>query len=223
MVDWPRLSRIPRHLGVIPDGNRRWAQAQGLGKHEGFAAGVAPGLQLLEVCRGLGIEEVSVYGFMRGSARRPTEQVKAFASACVDLAERITALGAALKVVGDMTSSAFPEELKRFSVRSSGDIRVNLLANYSWQWDLRAAPQARERPFGAAQRATGDHFASSDISRVDLIVRWGGKQRLSGFLPIQSAHADLYVIDTLWPAMSLEELFDALEWYERQEIPLAAS
>ncbi len=213
MVDWPRLNRIPRHLGVIPDGNRRWAQSQGLGKHEGYEAGVAPGLQLLEVCRGLGISELSIYGFPRENARRPTEQVKAFAGACVDFATRATALGGALQVVGDMRSKVFPEDLKRFAVRTEGDIRINLLANYSCQWDLRNRP--------AQPRASGEPIASSDVSRVDLIVRWGGRQRLSGFLPIQSAHADFYVIDTLWPAMTLEEFFDALEWYERQEVSLA--
>lgn len=212
MVDWPRLSRVPRHVGVIPDGNRRWALSQGLGKHEGYDAGVAPGLQLLEVCRGLGISEISVYGFTRENARRPSEQVQAFGSACVDFAARATAIGGALQVVGDMRSKVFPEDLKRFAVRTSGDIRINLLANYSWQWDLASSK--------SASRSGADHLASGDVPRIDLVVRWGGRQRLSGFLPIQSAHADLYVIDTLWPAMTLEEFFEALEWYERQEVTL---
>ena len=216
MVDWPRLSRIPRHLGVIPDGNRRWAQAQGLGKHEGYGAGVAPGLQLLEVCRGLGISEVSVFGFPREHAHRPVEQVKAFGSACVDFAARATAIGGAVQVVGDMGSAVFPEALKPFAERTPGDMRINLLANYSWQWDL-ALSAAKG---GVGRRSRAEHLGSGGVSRVDLIVRWGGRQRLSGFLPIQSAHADLYVIDTLWPAMTLEEFFEALEWYERQEVAL---
>jgi undecaprenyl diphosphate synthase len=57
-------------------------------------------------------------------------------------------------------------------------------------------------------------LAAGQVSRVDLVVRWGGRRRLSGFLPMQCAYADFYVIDTLWPDMRLEEFLDALRWYQ---------
>ena len=59
------IKRLPRHVGIIPDGNRRWAAAHGAAKRDGYAAGIAPGLRLLELCRELGVREMSVYGFTK--------------------------------------------------------------------------------------------------------------------------------------------------------------
>ena len=61
-------------------------------------------------------------------------------------------------------------------------------------------------------------LGSREISTIDLVVRWGGRQRLSGFLPVQCAYADFYCIDTLWPDMASEDMSSALEWYQDQDI-----
>ncbi|HYG56203.1 MAG TPA: undecaprenyl diphosphate synthase family protein, partial [Burkholderiales bacterium] len=58
------------------------------------------------------------------------------------------------------------------------------------------------------------------IPRIDLVVRWGGRCRLSGFLPIQCAYADIFVIEALWPDMREEQFLEALRWYERQDVTL---
>ncbi len=60
-------------------------------------------------------------------------------------------------------------------------------------------------------------IASSDISRIDLIMRWGGRRRLSGFLPIQSVYADFYIIDKMWPDFKIEHLYEALDWFQKQD------
>src|ERR1019366_4924835 len=78
--------RLPRHIGFIPDGNRRWAVQQGLPKDQGYSQGIAPGLALFEACKALGVEEVSVYGFTQDNTRRPTGQAKSFRAACVAFA-----------------------------------------------------------------------------------------------------------------------------------------
>jgi len=83
-----RTSVVPRHIGFIPDGNRRWAQDRGLPKEHGYAHGIAPGLQLFEACRARGVKEVSVYGFTQDNTRRPTAQKDAFRDACVEFALR---------------------------------------------------------------------------------------------------------------------------------------
>ncbi|HVL36950.1 MAG TPA: undecaprenyl diphosphate synthase family protein [Burkholderiales bacterium] len=200
------LKRLPRHVGIIPDGNRRWAQGRGRAKGDGYEAGIAPGLRMLRFCRELGIEELSVYGFTKENVRRPSDQVHAFSAACVALACRAVEEGAALRVIGDTRSPVFPRELLSFAqARTPGAPRLNLLANYGWQWDVAGLPRG---------------LRSADASRVDLVVRWGGRRRLSGFLPIQCAYADFYVIDTLWPDMREEELVDALVWYESQDVTL---
>jgi undecaprenyl diphosphate synthase len=207
--------RLPRHVGLIPDGNRRWAEARGGAREEGYAAGLAPGFRLLQLGRALGIEEFSVYGYTKENVRRPTPQVQAFRAACVDFVERAVAEGAGVAVIGDAESSAFPRALEPLTrARSPGTPRVNVLVNYGWQWDLAQAVAAPSRgPLMA-------RLASCAASRVDLVVRWGGRRRLSGFLPVQCAYADFYVIDTLWPDMRPEEFIAALHWYAAQDVTL---
>jgi len=216
-----KFSRIPRHVGIIPDGNRRWAKDRGLAQREGYAAGIEPGFRLLNLCRELGIEEASVYGFTQENVRRPSEQVEAFRKACVEFSLRAIEIGIALLVVGDSSSPVFPEALRPFTKqRTPGDMRVNLLVNYGWQWDLFSALKHAQTNGSLSYSGVPKALASGEVSRVDLVVRWGGRRRLSGFLPIQCAYADVYVVDTLWPDMTLEEFLEALQWYQEQDITL---
>jgi len=194
---------LPRHVGFIPDGNRRWAINQGLRKQDGYAFGIEPGLALYEQCREYGIEEVSVYGFTQDNVKRPTEQTQAFRTACVRFAEEIHRRGAALLVVGDDGSPQFPAELRHFRQRQGAGIKVNFLVNYGWQWDLSGMRE-------------GDVY-SNEVSRLDMIVRWGGGRRLSGFLPVQSVYADFYVVDDYWPDFKPAHLDEALAWFAKQD------
>ena len=101
----------------------------------------------------------------------------------------------------------FTEELKKYTTRTSvngGGIKLNFLVNYGWKWDLSHILQDG-LPY------------SSDISRIDMIVRWGGMRRLSGFLPIQSVYADFYVEDKLWPDYENADFRKAMAWYENQD------
>jgi undecaprenyl diphosphate synthase len=217
------FTRLPRHVGFIPDGNRRWADQKGLPRSGGYAAGLLPGLHLLEVCMNLGIEEASVYGFTKDNTRRPKEQTEAFRQACVEFANLALERGVALLVLGDSSSPLFPEELLPYTTRSSapeGAIRVNLLANYGWDWDLQTAMNAVDNQTKVSKRSLPSLLASSDVSRIDLIVRWGGRRRLSGFLPVQSVYADFFVIDEYWPDYQVEHFFKALSWYQSQDTTL---
>lgn len=206
-------------MGLIPDGNRRWAEARGLAKRDGYAAGIDLGLRLLSICRALGIEEVSVYGFTKENVRRPQDQVAAFRNSCVEFALAVMHAGAAFLVVGDTSSSLFPDALLPFSVeRTSGDIRVNLLVNYGWRWDLATAIGRMPRKDRSKSGSTAHALASAAIPAIDLVIRWGGRSRLSGFLPMQCAYADIYMIDTLWPDMRPEEFLHALQWFQGQDV-----
>lgn len=211
--------RLPRHIGFIPDGNRRWAVERGLPKREGYAAGIEPGLRLIRQCRSLGVDEVSAYGFTKENVRRPSDQVGAFQQACVEFALGALEAGVALLVVGDTDSPLFPDALQPFAeARSPGDIRFNLLVNYGWEWDLRHT--AVRGSAGSGRRPLLASLGSAGVSRIDLVVRWGGRRRLSGFLPIQCAYADFFTLDTLWPDMREAEVLDALAWYDRQDVTM---
>jgi undecaprenyl diphosphate synthase len=164
---------------------------------------LAPALQLFERCKDLGIDEVSVYGFTQDNTRRPSVQTERFRAACVEFALEVAHRGAALLVLGDETSAQFPASLARFRHRQGHGMKVNFLVNYGWQWDLD----------GLARGA----IRSTDVTRLDLIVRWGGARRLSGFLPVQSVYADIFVVDDLWPDFKPLHLDQALRWFAQQD------
>jgi undecaprenyl diphosphate synthase len=196
-------NNIPRHVGFIPDGNRRWATDHDLPKEAGYAHGIDPGLRLFDKFNDCGIEEASIYCFTQDNTKRPFIQKKAFSDACVEFALEVARRGAAVLVVGDETSPQFPAALKEFRQRQGTGIKLNLLVNYGWEWDL------------AGLRNGG--LRSDEVSRLDLIVRWGGGRRLSGFLPAQSVYADFYVRDEYWPDFDPQHFEDALTWYKKQD------
>lgn len=206
-----RLARLPRHLGFIPDGNRRWAKERGLPVAAGYQAGLGKGLMLLEDCSRIGVEEVSVYGFTQDNTKRPKDQRIAFSGACVAFVEAALRHEIALLIVGDSDSLMFPEELKPFVAQRQGNgIKVNLLINYGWEWDILTAAKS-------GQKRVVDGLASSQVSRIDMVIRWGGCRRLSGFLPVQSVYSDFYFVDDYWPEYDTKQFMDALAWFQTQD------
>lgn len=210
--------RVPKHIGIIPDGNRRWAENNGLSKEKGYNIGINPGLLLFKLCKKLGIEEITYYGFTTDNTKRPKNQKDAFTQACIDAVNLLSHEDAELLVVGNTESSCFPSELLPFTERKifgKGGLKVNFLVNYGWEWDLNLSRKTH------TQRNNLDLVLhSKDISRIDLIIRWGGRRRLSGFLPIQSVYSDFYIIDDYWPDFKAQHIYDALDWYATQDITL---
>ena len=189
--------RIPKHIGIIPDGNRRWAKQAGLPKQDGYVYGLTPGLDLLRLARDAGIQEITYYGFTTDNCGRPPEQVKAFSEACVKAIDLISQEPVSLLVVGNRDAPTFPPALLPYMIRTDqngGGIRVNFLVNYGWEWDLAQL----ERP-GSNRKKIWSETRYLRVSRVDLVIRWGGMRRLSGFLPVQSVYADFFVVERLWP------------------------
>ncbi|MBE5935915.1 MAG: undecaprenyl diphosphate synthase family protein [Lachnospiraceae bacterium] len=204
------MKKCAKHIGIIPDGNRRWAVENGLSKKDGYEYGLEPGLRVLNKAKEYGVEEITYYGFTVDNCKRPSEQFYAFKKACVDAVEMITREGADLLVIGDDRSKCFPQELADYRKRkkiNGGGIKVNFLVNYGWKWDL------------SHIREDGKPY-SDDISRIDLIIRWGGMRRLSGFLPLQSVYADFYVENKLWPDYDDNDFIEAITWYSHQDVTL---
>lgn len=210
--------RLPQHIGIIPDGNRRWAQGHGLKKQDGYQHGLEPGLATFHLAQSYGIPELTFYGFTTDNCKRPAAQRQAFAQACLEAVELIAQESASILVLGDSQSPCFPAELKKYTTRTDvhgGGTKVNFLINYGWQWDL--APLSGQNSNRKKIRA---ELRSHDISNIDLIVRWGGMRRLSGFLPVQSVYADFYVVEDLWPNFQPQQFRDALQWYDKQDVTL---
>ncbi len=200
--------RIPKHIGIIPDGNRRWAINKGMTKERGYDKGLDPGLEVFKLCEKYGIEELTFYGFTADNTKRPRFQRLAFTKACIDAVEMLAKENADLLVIGNYESNMFPKQLLPYVERKrfgTGGIKVNFLVNYDWKWDV---------------SDTIKGIKSNDISRVDLIIRWGGRRRLSGFLPLQSVYSDFYIIDDYWPDFKPDQFEQALDWYQKQDVTL---
>lgn len=212
--------RIPKHIGIIPDGNRRWAVSKGMSKEKGYATGLEPGLAVFKLCEQVGVKEITYYGFTVDNNKRPLAQRQAFTEACINAVKMLSNENASLLVVGNSESKMFPSELASYTTRrtfGNGAMKVNFLVNYGWEWDL---GHLITSDAGTKKTNIFKSMKSSDISRIDLIIRWGGRRRLSGFLPVQSVYADFYVVDDYWPDFKPSHFFSALEWYNKQDITL---
>jgi len=173
---------------------------------------------LFKLCKEAGIKELTYYGFTTDNTKRPTEQRKAFTNACISAVNTLSKEEAELLVIGDFESPMFPEELYKYTTRQifgKGGIKVNFLVNYGWEWDLNNLKSA-----DSTKKNITSHIKSFDVSRIDLIIRWGGRRRLSGFLPVQSIYADFYVLDNYWPDFNPEHFYKALHWYNEQDVTL---
>lgn len=204
--------RIPKHIGIIPDGNRRWAVEKGMGKEEGYQNGISPGMTLYYLLKDMGIEEMTFYGFTVDNTKRPSIQREAFSKACVKAVETISREDAELLVLGNEASPMFPKALKPYTTRQkfgAGGMKINFLVNYSWEWDL-----------NLHKGTVGPELKTASVSRIDLIIRWGGRRRLSGFLPVQSVYSDIYVVDDYWPDFKPEHVEEAIAWYSAQDVTL---
>ncbi|WP_139903513.1 undecaprenyl diphosphate synthase family protein [Clostridium thermarum] len=210
--------RIPNHIGIIPDGNRRWAVAKGLTKDKGYEPGLNPAAEVFRLCKEVGVKELTFYGFTTDNTKRPVEQRRAFTESCIKAVYMLSKEDASILVVGNSESPMFPKELLPFTSRKifgKGGLKVNLLVNYGWEWDLNQLKTAN-----TSKKSISKYIKSSDISRVDLIIRWGGRRRLSGFLPVQTIYSDFYVVDDFWPDFKPEHFYQALSWYNQQDITL---
>lgn len=202
------MFRIPKHIGIIPDGNRRWAKDKGLEKEEGYAFGLEPGLKIFKAAKKHGVQELTYYGFTVDNCKRPKKQVEAFSKACVEAVKMIEDDNVRIYVVGNTESSCFPKELLPYTFlgkpkeNDSEVMKVNFLINYGWEWDMK------------------NDWASKKIPRIDMVIRWGGMCRLSGFLPLQTVYSDFCIIEDLWPDFQEEHFEYALNWYQKQDVTL---
>jgi undecaprenyl diphosphate synthase len=216
------FKRLPKHIGIIPDGNRRWAVARGLEKKDGYFAGIEPAKKIFQDVWSVGVQEVSVYIFTKENAHRPKDQIVAFKQAFLEFLGWVEDKDVSLLVVGDTRSPVFPKELKRLTVPDKdrdGKRRLNFLVNYNWEWDLSVGLKGNNGGNGG-NGGILSKIGSRHVSKVDLVIRWGDRTRLSGFLPVQTAYADIYVVKAYWPDYELGHLHEALKWYECQDITM---
>lgn len=224
------FDHLPRHIAIIMDGNGRWAKRRGLPRTAGHAAGAETFRTIATYCKEIGLEYLTVYAFSTENWKRPAEEV----SAIMGLLKKylLEAIGrmerdkVKMNFFGDL--SPLPEELRllceqtqEISKRYDG-VQVNICLNYGGRDELlRAAKsfaldcaEGRADPNHLTEAAFSELMFSKGIPDPDLIIRPSGELRISNFLIWQSAYAEFYFTDVLWPDFSKDELHRAIADYQ---------
>lgn len=225
----------PRHVGVILDGNGRWAQRRGLPRVAGHVAGEDALLDVLEGALESGIEWFTIFVFSTENWRRSDSEVKFLMEFCDEMLLRrgreLAERGARLHFAGNLSDPRIPESV-RDHIRQTLDLTasnvgLNLVVafNYGGRMELveaarslaRDAAAGRIRPEDIDERAMAARMHVPDMPDADLIIRTSGENRLSNFLLWQGAYAELYFTDVLWPDFDRVHFEKALEEYRRRE------
>ena len=218
------------HVGLIMDGNGRWAGARGLPRTEGHRRGADAVRRAVEAAPGLGITTLTLYAFSADNWRRPAAEVSTLMRLLESflVRERLNSRrhGVRLALIGrrDRLSPALLraiDETER-ATRDGARLYLRLAVDYS----ARSAILAAAGGLRSDQRCTEDDFlrrvnrachSDPETPPVDLVIRTSGEQRLSDFLLFESAYAELLFIDTLWPDFDGEDLRRAVEAFRRRE------
>jgi undecaprenyl diphosphate synthase len=217
-----RPARTKGRFGLIPDGSRRWSDVPLSPRYAGFANEIARGAPLENPRPQVDIEDMSIHGFDTAHARESASHREVPESDSVEIDERILSEGVTLLVVGDRRSRSLTDTpLELLALHDRTHARADVLVHYGWQWDLRASSSSEPACRSLRAPPPADPAPPAAV-RLDLIVRWSGRRRLSGLLPSQSADADVYVADALWIDTQSRGFIEALCWFASQAQPSRA-
>ena len=228
------LSRLPKHIGIIMDGNGRWAKKRGLPRTAGHAAGAETFRSIAYYCRDLGIPYLTVYAFSTENWKRPAEEVSAIMDLLrkylLEALEKMQKDGFRIRFLGDI--SALPEELRDLCLETVevgnqvyAKYQINVCLNYGGRDEnIRAAKawakdvaEGRVLAEDLNEEAFSRYLDSRGIPDPDLIIRPSGELRLSNFLPWQGAYSEFYFTDELWPDFDAKVLDKALVSYQSRQ------
>ncbi len=221
------LSAVPKHVGIIMDGNHRWAQKRHLPGAAGHRAGAKGVRKISEACVEQGIENLTLFAFSTENWRRPEGEV----SMLMDLMRYVMrtdlkdlhAQGVKLRIIGDRSRFAADihammdecEELTRDNQR----LNLNVAVNYGGRWDIVEASKALARkvqngeltPDEITEATLHQQMSLGCLPEPDLLIRTGGDYRVSNFLLWDIAYTELYFTEAFWPEFDASHLRQALD------------
>ena len=224
---------LPQHLGVIVDGNRRWAKAAGETTAQGHRVGAAKIVEFLSWCEDLGIPLVTVWMLSTDNLRRPADELGALYGIITSVIEQITEAGYCVRLTG--SADSLPEEMRAGIARLQQEkppesrLTVNVAIGYGGREEIVDAVRELVRDLGAQGKGADEIAEESSVGSIaahlytrgqpdpDLIIRTSGEQRLSGFLLWQSVHSEFWFCETYWPGFRRIDLLRALRDYCRRE------
>lgn len=220
------MLKLPRHIGVIMDGNGRWAKKRGLPRSAGHSAGAEALKKIVTEANDLGIEYITVYAFSTENWKRPESEVKFLMSLLLDYlknAEKTLAgENVMIRCIGSRKelSEEIQEQIKKteaFTSKNDGII-MNIALNYGGREEIisaskRAAEMVKKGEINTEditeEVIEGGLYTASEPD-VDLLIRTSGEQRLSNFMLWQVSYAEMWFTDKLWPDFKPEDLRQAI-------------
>lgn len=218
-------TKVPAHLGIIMDGNRRWAKEHGLPTLEGHRRGYDKLKEVGEWCLDRGIKTLTIYAFSTENWKRAAKEVSYLMDlihrALVKEIDEFMRRDIRVRVIGrreglpDKILSAMDELWERTRNNSRG--LLQLAVNYGGHTEIvdaaRAIVKSGVAPDDITEESFANHLYAPDVLPPDLIIRTSGEQRLSGFLTWQASYSELYFIEKHWPDFSKTDLDAACAWY----------
>ncbi len=224
---------IPKHVGIIMDGNGRWAKKKMLPRVLGHRQGAKTLDKLLNDARGMGIEHITVYAFSTENWARAEEEVKGIMGILREYINkyfrdyansdfRVDSIGDLSRLAPDLQEDI--AKLKEASKNKTG-IHLTIAMNYGGRDEIKRAVQKIAQEVKEGKLATEDiteetisnHLDSAGTPDPELIIRTSGELRTSNFLMWQSAYSEYYITDKLWPDFTIEDLKEAIESYQNRE------
>ena len=214
------MSKIPHHLGIIMDGNRRWAKTKGLPVFKGHIKGLETLKKIVNHCRNIGVKNLTVFAFSTENWQRPQREVGFLMNLCKKALSRDTKKlvenSIKVKIVGEKQKLpkglvASLEEMEE-STKNNRDMTLNIALSYGGRAEIASAVrniiERKISPDKITEKTIAENLWTSDL---DFLIRTGKEQRLSNFLIWQAAYAELYFSEKYWPDFNEEDLDRALE------------
>jgi undecaprenyl diphosphate synthase len=229
------LARVPKHIGLILDGNGRWANQRGLPRTAGHLAGEAALFATVEGAVELGVEWLTAFTFSTENWNRSDEEVEFLMWFNEDLLTRrrddLDKQGVRMLFAGDMDDPRIPDRNRKHMADAAdltaGNTTLNLVFAFNYGSRREIVDAARRLAFEVAsgalspddidEKALEDRFYLASMPDVDLVIRSSGEHRLSNFLLWQSAYAEFYFPGILWPDFDRNDLVDAVVEYQARE------
>lgn len=220
------MSQIPTHLGLISDGNRRWAKAKGLSSFEGHEKGGEVLQEIALKAFSRGVKFVSAYVFSRENWARTEQEVgflmKLVADAAGKYLDKYHQAGIKILVIGrrERLASEVLESIERSEQKTLNNTKGTLVLcfNYGGHEEIvDAAKKLSDSHAEITAESLGSTLYAADVPPVDLIIRTSGEQRLSGFMLWRAAYAELKFVDKNWPDFTEADLDEALADYAARQ------
>lgn len=220
---------LPKHVGIIMDGNRRWARANFRPPWDGHRQGAVAAEEIVFTAQDMGVEYLTMFVWSIENWQRPKEEVNFAMDILREFFDKdfgkLMARGIKMQMIGDIT--AFPDDLRRRAERAEREsannagLVLNLCVNYGGREEIMTAARRLVKQGAKVDEITEDSFAnqlqSANLPDIDLVIRTSGEQRLSGFMTWRTVYSELYFTDKLWPEFTPEDLKAAFRWYADRE------